>query len=160
MIGLKVQTETRLFNRDLKRFLEKNNYSYERGIRKVALDLLANILTAPPKGRHPVDTGRARAGWYMSAQGLGYNYDFLKGLKNQSDVETGKQEGSFKSNLKSTFNKYVELINGVNYIVFLEYGSSQQAPYGMVRISMRKMRGQLASTIGKEIKTEWNKFYF
>jgi len=54
----------------------------------------------------------------------------------------------------------VELINGVPYILFLEYGSSLQAPAGMVRISMRKMTGRMPKELNQEFLTEWNKFNF
>ena len=53
--------------------------------------------------------------------------------------------------------KYVELINNVKYILFLEYGSSDQAPFGMVRISMRKLRGRLPKDLGDEFRKDWNR---
>ena len=34
----------------------------------------------------------------------------------------------------------VRISNGASYIVFLEFGSSQQAPKGMVRIALRRFR--------------------
>lgn len=133
--------------------------STDIGIRKVALDLLRNILKPLPYGRHPVDTGRARAGWYMSVKGLGLNFNFDRGVKKKKNqVSMGMKEGSFIDATKNRFDKFVMLINGVNYIVFLEYGHSGQAPAGMVRISMRKMRGALPRELSRSFIRDWNKF--
>jgi len=104
-----------------------------------------------------VDTGRARAAWYTSMKGLAGQFDFSSGVGDENKVAEGKKQGKFIDKTKNRFNKYVELINAVKYILFLEFGSSQQAPGGMVRISMRKMRGKLPKSLGKEYKKDWNK---
>ena len=109
-----------------------------------------------------VDTGRARAGWHTGISGLhsGYanRFNWSKDVKTTGTkgIPEGKAKGSFKSNLTGN-NKYVELINGVDYIVFLEYGYSKQAPAGMVRIALEKMRGQMPNLISDEFLTNWNK---
>jgi len=160
MTDLKMEMETKSFNKAIKKFMKKSDIGADKVLRKVAFDLLANILRPEPKGRHPVDTGRARAGWYASMVGLGNKFDLSKGIKSDSQVEQGKKEGSFVDKTKSKWNKYIELVNAVSYIMFLEYGHSQAAPAGMVRISMRKMRGALPKAMSKEFRTEWNKIFF
>ena len=45
---------TKEFNRDMNRFIRASNLSTDIAIKKIAFDLLGNILKAPPKGRHPV----------------------------------------------------------------------------------------------------------
>jgi len=170
-----VEFETRKFNEAIKKFAAKSELSTEKIIRKYAFDLLAGILSGLPKaegfsipntggvtGRHPVRHGRARAAWYPSVQGLGGNFNFSSGASVKSkEVERGKREGAFKNRLKSFVGeKYVELINGVPYILFLEFGSSLQAPAGMVRISMRKMTGRMPKMLSEEFLTEWKKFNF
>ena len=155
MITLKM--ETAKFNRDLKNFIKKSDLATEIIIKEVAFDLLADILQPPPKGRHPVDTGRARAAWYPSIVGLGMNFDLGSG----SGVEKGKKEGKFIDKTKGRYLKYVDMINSVHYIMFLEYGGSkEQAPAGMVRISMRKRRNKMPKELSDEFLKEWNKFNF
>lgn len=83
--------------------------------------------------------------------------DLNEGLKSPSKVAEGKRKGRFIDKTKNKSDKYVMMINGVDYIVFLEYGGSQQAPMGMVRISMRKMTGDLPKELGKRYREEWNK---
>ena len=154
-----MEMETRAFNSALNNFIRKSNLSVNIILKKVAFDLLNNIIGNKRGSKHPVDTGRARAGWYASMVGLGLGFDLSSGVKDplKSDVSRGKKEGSYKENF-SGFDKYIELINGVDYIIYLEYGhSKKQAPYGMVRISMRKMRGVMPKELNEEFRKQWNK---
>lgn len=82
-------------------------------VRRVAVDLHGRITL-----RTPVDTGRARAGW-----GLG-EVPSVPGIQ----PITGHQP--------------VYITNNVPYIVYLEQGSSQQAPIGMVRVSLAEIEAE------------------
>lgn len=150
-----MRLESQKFNAALRKFMVKSKLSEDKIIRKVAFDLLSNMLQPEPYGKYPVLHGQSRAGWYASVQGLGKKFDFGKGLKADSKVEEGKSQGRFKSKLTGS-NKYVELINGVNHTIFLEYGHSAAAPMGFIRISMRKMRGKLPKELGKAYRDDWN----
>ena len=76
--------------------------------------------------RTPMDTGRARAGWYPALNKLGGS-------------GVGQGEGDIKTQFKGT-NKYIEIFNRVEYIVLLEYGRSKQAPKGMARVSLQEIK--------------------
>ena len=159
MITLDV--ETREFNKAIKKFMKKSDLSTTIILKEMAFDLLSWILTPPPHRKHPTDTGRARAAWYPSIKGLGGQFDLSKNVDPaNSQVSKGKREGEFKDSTKSVVNKYIEMINGVHYIIYLEYGHSQAAPAGMVRISMRKMRGKMPKALNKEFLKQWNKIGF
>ena len=150
-----MRLETQKFNAALRKFAVKSKLSEDKVIRKVAFDLLSNILRPEPYGKHPVSTGRARAAWFPSVVGLGKKFDFESRVKENSQVEIGKKEGRFISKLTGS-NKYVEMVNAVDYIMYLEYGWSKTAPLGLVRISMRKMRGKLPKELGKAYRDDWN----
>ena len=150
-----MQLETREFNAALKRLMKKTELSDGVVLRKVAFDLLSNILRPEPYGKHAVDMGQARAGWQVSAEALGKRADFKSRIKGEDKTAKGKAKGKYKEKLKG-YNKFIEMINGVNHIVYLEYGHSKQSPLGMVRISMRKMRGKLPKELGKAYKKDWN----
>uniref|UniRef100_A0A6M3LEC0 Putative tail protein n=1 Tax=viral metagenome TaxID=1070528 RepID=A0A6M3LEC0_9ZZZZ len=175
-----LKLETQEFNKALKKFMAKSDVDSGKVIKKIAFDLLGNIIGDLPtektfdldtralaearghpiSGRHPVDTGRARAGWYASIKGLGGNFDFTKpgpeNNINSNKVALGQKEGDFIDNTKALSMKYVDLINGVDYILYLEYGYSMQAPAGMVRIGMRSMYGVLPKVMGKQFLADWN----
>jgi len=88
-----------------------------------------------------------------------------KGAKNRVTVDAiseGKSKGKIIDKTgKMNALQYIEIINGVGYALFLEYGYSRQAPYGMVRISMAEMRkGTLPKDLGKRLQARWNRFYY
>ena len=102
--------------------------AFENVIRKACIDLYRRIAE-----RTPVDTGRAKASW---------------GISNTSNHEEPK-EGEFSHNEVAAFiNEQVQefsveiiedqviIYNNLEYIEELENGTSQQAPYGMVSLSL------------------------
>jgi len=151
-----MKMETKDFNRSIKRFMRTTDLADEIVLKKIAFDLLSNILKPEPDGTHPTDTGQARAGWHAAVSGLGKSFNMDSRLKSTSKVSEGKRQGKYKAKLTGT-KKYIEMVNAVGHIVFLEYGWSKQAPLGMVRISMRKMRGKLPKELGREYKKAWRK---
>ena len=83
----------------------------------------------------PVDTGRAKGGWFVAASTLG--------------ISTG---GNAKNNNAGAIimdldgeNKSITIINRVKYVKYLEYGHSGQAPQGMVRRTLARMKRQLGA---------------
>jgi len=166
-----MEVETKEFNKHIKDFMKKTNLSTETVLKKFAFDLLARIIR-----KTPVDTGRARGGWFVAMEALGAqssrSIEFnisrkAKGGKSKAVTrdafEEGKAQGQFIDHTKGHLNKWIEIINGVEYIIFLEYGGktgSAQAPFGMVRVSMREIRkGELPKNMTKEMQKDWNKFY-
>ena len=152
-----IKLETAKFNRHIQKMIRKYPEKTNVVLKKFAFDLLGRIIANTEEYRHPVLTGRARAGWYASARGLGVPWSDM-GDDYQGAISEGKAEGSYREQL-SGLKRYIDLINGLKYIMLLEYGSSLQAPYGMVRLNMRKMAGdKLPNELGKELQKEWKRF--
>lgn len=100
------------------------------------IDLVAN--PAAEGVTTPVDTGRARAGWAAFADAQGHPVDL--GGTNEG-VAKGRSEGDYVlDQRRDGESRYLGIHNGVPYIAWLEYGSSDQAPGGFVRIALRRMR--------------------
>jgi len=160
MMSLKVEVEAAAFSRELMAFAKRANIGVGKVIRTGAADFLRLVLAPPPSGRHPVKTGRARAGWYPAAVGLKVPMSLTQGVTEESKTAIGEgiAAGDFQDNTQgSRKDKHVIIVNGVSYIWMLEYGYSQQAPAGMVRISLRKMRGELPDMLSSMFIKEWNK---
>lgn len=87
----------------------------------------------------PVDTGRARSGWLGGAGNPGAGLP--TGGSSARAKAKGRRKGQYLQQLKGA-NKFVAFWNGVRYIIYLELGSSLQAPAGMARLVMRKLRGE------------------
>lgn len=64
----------------------------------------------------------------------------LSRIAKRTPVDTGRARAGWQMDDSQAESKlFVEVINRVPYIVFLEYGRSKQAPSGMVRISLHEM---------------------
>ena len=114
------------FNQFISAFAEEADIAAEDVVKKMAFDLLSRIVL-----RMPVATGRARAGWSAAGTALGVTVP-TSGASRQGDSGYGE---SFGADEKAIF-----MTNRVNYVVYLEFGSSRQAPLGMVRVSMLELQ--------------------
>ncbi len=105
----------------------------------VALEFTKRVVV-----KMPIDSGRATGGWlpFLEAHGADVT---VRG----EGVAQGHSEGSFA--ILRGRNPGIVIINEVPYIMRLEFGHSQQAPHGMVRITMREMRaGNIHGRIASE----------
>lgn len=109
-------------------------------MRKTMIDLVKKVIK-----KTPVDTGRARGGWTP--------YLIDQGVNTSAGPPENASDGDFTEELGGT-HQFIEVVNGVEYIVFLEFGSSDQAPGGMVRVTMRQMGAgsDLTKDLAKEIE--------
>lgn len=97
--------------------------------------------------RTPVDTGRARGSWQSSTNGPATSsplrYD-----------KTGNSTSSMAwSTSEKSAGKIYWLVSNVLYVRPLEYGYSQQAPHGMLRISIADIKNIVNSYI-RQISNE------
>lgn len=124
------------FNIRLKEFGNKDVPKRHLTLQKrIALDLLNRIVF-----RTPVDTGRARGGWQVSRGGPQRRL----GEPDRDGSATVSRGESVVRALKPYNN--LAIYNNVFYIQFLENGYSQQAPSGMVGISVAEVESQYGRT--------------
>jgi hypothetical protein len=117
------------FSKSLLELADYTTGSVEKVIRKSCIDLYRAIVE-----KTPVDTGRAKASWGLSTNHAedvqgdsgGYSFNEIEGIikENVSD---------FKFDIH---DDEVVIYNNLEYISELEDGTSQQAPTGMVAISL------------------------
>lgn len=106
----------------------------ERLIKKLVLDIVANLQRAPSEGGTPVDTGWARANWVPS---IGAPFKGTAGSRRAA--EEGALSSASQAGVATVATSYrlsrgaVYITNNVPYIVKLDQGSSAQAPRGFVR---------------------------
>lgn len=114
----------------------------EGAIKRLALDITANLVRAPSEGGTPVDTGWARANWIPSvsapASALrdpGSRDARAASVGGASSAQAAGQADVLGYKL-SRGPVYVS--NNVPYIVRLNEGSSRQAPKGFVQAAIAK----------------------
>ena len=122
------------FRLGLRTFERRFGDRAERLIRAVALDVLGTIVK-----RTPVDTGRARGNWQATIGAP------AGGITDQLDPTAALALAKGQAALAGFRpGPSIFIVNNLPYIVRLEYGSSGQAPGGMVRITAREWRAKVA----------------
>ncbi len=101
-------------------------------LRKVAFQLLGLIVE-----KTPVKTGRAQNNWQVAVD-TSAGDAVIEGKRSSGAVQA---DGLSKLATVKAFSTIL-LYNNVEYIVFLEEGSSTQAPRGMVQISILEVEAQ------------------
>jgi len=111
------------FSKDIKKWTDKAERAAVYVFRGTALDIFSKVIL-----RTPVDTGRARGNWQCS----------INNLASGETTGTGRSALGRAKNAtgKAKITDKIYLINNLPYIKKLEYGSSQQAPRGMVRVTL------------------------
>lgn len=126
-----IEIESAMFRKWLRRFQRDARKNVPRNtLRAVGLEAARRFIL-----RTPVDTGRARGGWTAI-------FDLMGTPMVVGGTSTAAAEGRSQSDVKESYQgreQYIEIINGVAYIIYLEYGHSQQAPNGMVRVTLREI---------------------
>ena len=126
-----------------KKILPQTGIAANDAVTIIALEVAKRIMLG-----WPVDTGRSRAAWRVIFE---QESEVAPGLTSsqttQGDNLSGRAEkqGRRQGKVRRAFTKKVhrmELVNGVVYAVWLEVGSSQQAPAGVVRKVLAEMQGK------------------
>lgn len=123
------------FGIDLDRFAKTIGVRLEDAVRKLAIDAYAQVTQ-----RTPVDTGRARASWRLAT-----------GAPDTSVEEEGKgsypvQRPSLPKTGGAPFTVYF-ITNNLPYVKALEDGHSQQAPLGMVAVTITSLKNAMYEAI-------------
>lgn len=124
------------FSKKVLEIQARSGVAMEAFLRVVMVKLLKKVLY-----KTPVDTGRARAAWtpFLESENVLVTY-----TGTAEGVLSGIEKGEFE--IKKGKNPSILVVNGVNYSIQLEYGSSRKAPEGMVRVSMREIISELERT--------------
>lgn len=125
------------FASDLQQFAKKTRITMTKIVKKVAIDMTAEIVQ-----KTPVDTGHARSNWFLGKA--------LTGAIDTKDSKNGSpsiaRAASFAQNV--VFGDVFYIHNNVHYVWNLEYGSSRQAPQGMARITVDRWQEMVNRIVG------------
>lgn len=147
------------FSAAVNAFAAKTPKQVNQIVRRAVLELFSRIVY-----RTPVDTGRARGGWQAGfnptmsspirtrggSRGIKYQTPhgplkvkvptmsrFIGGEVDKKGGKTVARASGFINTINADRDGVIAYIwNNVHYIIYLEYGHSQQAPTGMVRVTL------------------------
>ena len=140
---------TTSFQADLRRFAEATKRNLNDTVRAVVLELGTRIVQ-----RSPVDTGRFRGNWQIAAGGpdIRTNEPFDKQALGSAPSATTFDRWKGEVNA-ATIGSTFYITNSLPYARKLEYeGWSQQAPSGMVRVTVTEYEQIIRQAIAKAKK--------
>lgn len=117
------------FSLDLEKFAKKAGNNAALVVKKTAIDMFSQVIRMTP-----VDQGRARGNWQFSINAP------ANGALDTLDKTGQFSIAAVKFGANSWKQGDIWLTNNLPYIERLEYGWSQQAPSGMVRLTVREFR--------------------
>ncbi len=122
------------FNFDISKFAKKLDIAPEVVTVRIVLDLFVRLTK-----RTPVDTGRARASWDIK---VGASSDYLP------EVGTYAGAKDVTGEISSIDGKQIVFVTtSLDYMKYLEEGSSSQAPAGMVLLSLAELEVELENIL-------------
>jgi len=127
------------FSAQLQQFADQTKDDMDYIFRGVMIEMGRSVINLTP-----VDTGLARGNWQFSVD----NPTTASVLeKDKGGMETLSKLINSVRNL--TFGQTAYLVNNLRYAIPLEYGHSQQAPTGMVRITLARFNEIVAEAVIK-----------
>lgn len=126
------------FSRELLQLSSFTNGNIVTVIKKSCIDLYRAVVE-----KTPVEFGNAKASWALT---------LFPHTERHSGGASGAEIANIVRDNASTFewntdNEFVLISNNLNYIGFLENGSSTQAPAGMVAISLSEFEHYFRNAI-------------
>lgn len=97
--------------------------------------------------RNPVDTGYSRSQWHINLGSPDTSVGTKPGRGTTIDLplsDLARLSGVTKDSI-------IFVTNSVDYIQYLEEGSSQQAPSGMIRVSIAEVESDIDAYIAKAV---------
>lgn len=129
------------FEQQVKAWADKANARLELAVRKIALDAFSEVVLMSP-----VKSGRFRGNWQVAIGNIPQGTIALEDKTGQVVISKIEAE-----TMDLQVGQTIYLVNNLPYAQRLEYGWSQQAPGGMVRITAQRYQ-QIVDRVVAEIR--------
>lgn len=124
-------------------FTRKTEAKIETAIRKIALDVFAEVIMMSP-----VDTGRFRGNWQVA---IGSTPSGTLEIDDKAGTATLAKAQAEALGLRA--GQTIFLVNNLPYAQALEYGYSNQAPGGMIRLTVQRWK-PIVEAVGRELSKQ------
>lgn len=128
------------FSSDVNKWTEKAQARMKLAIRKIALEVFREVIMMSP-----VDTGRFKGNWQVAINEIPQGT-----LEIDDKTGTVAMSKADAAALQLEVGEAIYLVNNLPYARPLEYGSSKQAPQGMIRITVRRWK-PIVEMIGRSL---------
>lgn len=144
------------FTADLSKFALKAKLNGDQVMQKVCFEVFSRVVQ-----RTPVDTARARTGFQVGVNSMPSGSDPGPRVSTRKKGQrlttapplSAEDRGRITTGTQALkFGDTGWLVNNVEYVQYLEYGTasygfSQQAPAGMVRITLSEFQSHVAKAV-------------
>lgn len=131
------------FANEVSNWTRKTEAKIETAIRKIAIDVFAEVIMMSP-----VDTGRFRGNWQVA---IGSMPSGTVELDDKAGTAVLSKAQAQAMGLKA--GQTIFLVNNLPYAQALEYGLSQQAPGGMIRLTVQRWK-PIVEAVGRELSRQ------
>jgi hypothetical protein len=131
------------FGSDVSKWTAKTEAKIETAIRKIAIDVFAEVIMMSP-----VDEGRFRGNWQVA---IGSIPTGTLEIDDKEGTATLNKAQAESLGLKA--GQTIFLVNNLPYAEALEYGHSQQAPGGMIRLTVQRWK-PIVEAVGRELSKQ------
>lgn len=128
------------FSQQLAEFEAKTEYKLDLAAQKIALEAFSRVIL-----RTPVDKGRARGSWQVQ---IGSVPTGTIDLNDKTGAATISKVQAAASGMEA--GDVIYLASNLPYIMKLEEGHSDQAPAGMVGLTVQELQS-IANQVGLEL---------
>jgi len=118
-------------------FAQECGVRFDKIVRKVCIDITRDLMLATP-----VDTGLARSNWFFGNDPIS-TVGTVASKNGSPSIQRGLE---WAAHLRAGGVFYI--VNNVPYILKLEFGSSEQAPAGMARITVARWQKIVDGAVG------------
>ena len=116
----------------LRRFLDSTVPEKVKAVRdKIAFDALSGVVQ-----KTPVDSGALRGNWFVDVNKVNTETDMSR------RAGTAISNGNAAIQAAPTYAQ-ITVTNSLPYVRAIEYGSSKQAPSGMLRVTVAELTGAI-----------------
>jgi hypothetical protein len=131
------------FAGDVSKWTAKTEAKIETAIRKIAIDVFAEVIMMSP-----VDEGRFRGNWQVAIGSIPTGTLEIDDKEGTATLNKAQAEA-----LGLKAGQTIFLVNNLPYAEALEYGHSQQAPGGMIRLTVQRWK-PIVEAVGRELSKQ------
>jgi hypothetical protein len=131
------------FGSDVSKWTAKTEAKIETAIRKIAIDVFAEVIMMSP-----VDEGRFRGNWQVAIGSIPTGTLEIDDKEGTATLNKAQAEA-----LGLKAGQTIFLVNNLPYAEALEYGHSQQAPGGMIRLTVQRWK-PIVEAVGRELSKQ------
>jgi hypothetical protein len=128
---------------DVSKWTAKTEAKIETAIRKIAIDVFAEVIMMSP-----VDEGRFRGNWQVAIGSIPTGTLEIDDKEGTATLNKAQAEA-----LGLKAGQTIFLVNNLPYAEALEYGHSQQAPGGMIRLTVQRWK-PIVEAVGRELSKQ------